>query len=361
MIGMSYTDTMQPQEHKKRSNRRPWQIAGLLGVDIQAVIKACSEIGVLAEENTLLGVETRDAIISLISRKKAADRLSSKSASPKSAKKTAGKEPKPRYKSALPKIGSVVNTEHVDYLGANSIRKIHEVLTEHFKTSKDPIEPPGVRDENLLESAASRPHTGLDREKKYPTIPYIGAAYLHSIIGNHPFHNGNKRTAFVSLLSFLESNKFVFYDAKLSEDEMYQILVDIANKKLRSSKETYDSSDREVIRIAEWLNSKLRHSNAKDPILKWVRLQNILNHYDCTISSATRGNAWNIERKGRKTQVNIPNDGHDVDRNTMKRIRTDLGLMPADGVESFIFYGKEEAVPAFIQKYKILLNKLAKT
>ena len=43
-----------------------------------------------------------------------------------------------------------------------------------------------------------RPQTGLGTIDKYPTIEQKAAALLHSLIKNHAFHNGNKRTALVA-------------------------------------------------------------------------------------------------------------------------------------------------------------------
>lgn len=75
-----------------------------------------------------------------------------------------------------------------------------ELLTIHHKlvidslSTDDPIDPPGMRDENLLESALFRPRTSLAGVEKYPTIEMSCAALTHSLVSNHPFYNGNKRT-----------------------------------------------------------------------------------------------------------------------------------------------------------------------
>ncbi len=55
---------------KNRSNRRPWQIAELLQIDTQEVIKACYEIGVNIKENDLLEPEIRDDICSTLKKRK---------------------------------------------------------------------------------------------------------------------------------------------------------------------------------------------------------------------------------------------------------------------------------------------------
>ncbi len=63
----------------------------------------------------------------------------------------------------------------------------------------------GIRDENLLESALARPQQRLGYEPNSDLFD-LGAAYAFGIAKNHPFIDGNKRTAFVSMAAFLYGN-----------------------------------------------------------------------------------------------------------------------------------------------------------
>jgi death on curing protein len=63
-----------------------------------------------------------------------------------------------------------------------------------------------VRDMGLLEAAAGRPMTTVFGEDAYPTLQEKAAALLHSIARNHPFADGNKRTATVAALFMLGVN-----------------------------------------------------------------------------------------------------------------------------------------------------------
>jgi death-on-curing protein len=60
---------------------------------------------------------------------------------------------------------------------------------------------PGIRDVGALESALHRPQTGY-----YDTIVHEAAALLESLVQNHPFIDGNKRTAFAVVDVFLRIN-----------------------------------------------------------------------------------------------------------------------------------------------------------
>lgn len=63
-----------------------------------------------------------------------------------------------------------------------------------------------VRDMALLEAAAGRPMQSVFGEDAYPTLPAKAAALLHSVARNHPFADGNKRTATIAAIFMLQVN-----------------------------------------------------------------------------------------------------------------------------------------------------------
>lgn len=63
-----------------------------------------------------------------------------------------------------------------------------------------------VRDMGLLEGAAARPLQSAFGQDAFPTLPEKVTALLHAIARNHPFADGNKRTAAVAALFMLEIN-----------------------------------------------------------------------------------------------------------------------------------------------------------
>ncbi len=64
----------------------------------------------------------------------------------------------------------------------------------------------GVRDLHMLSSAVTRPQMSIAFQDAYKTIFDKAAALFHSIINNHPFLDGNKRTSLFSAILFLEYN-----------------------------------------------------------------------------------------------------------------------------------------------------------
>lgn len=70
----------------------------------------------------------------------------------------------------------------------------------------------GMRDEGLLDSALGRPINQFFYESA--NIFELGAAYAWGIARNHPFFDGNKRTVFLSLKTFLARNSISFHPPK---------------------------------------------------------------------------------------------------------------------------------------------------
>lgn len=65
---------------------------------------------------------------------------------------------------------------------------------------------PALRDRGLLESAVARPQASAFGADAYPDLATKAAALLHSLVLNHAFVDGNKRTAVVATLVFLDLN-----------------------------------------------------------------------------------------------------------------------------------------------------------
>jgi len=81
---------------------------------------------------------------------------------------------------------------------------------------------PGLRDEHALEAALARP---LQRRAYHAAadLAELAAAYGHGLATGHPFHDGNKRIAFVTMAVFLELN-----GAKFEADEADVVTVMLA-------------------------------------------------------------------------------------------------------------------------------------
>lgn len=89
---------------------------------------------------------------------------------------------------------------HPIHLDTEAVLAIHaEVLAAHGGGT-------GIRDKALLESAVAAPRASYAGEPLITNIVELAAAYLFYLCRNHPFVDGNKRTALAACLVFLQIN-----------------------------------------------------------------------------------------------------------------------------------------------------------
>jgi death-on-curing protein len=87
----------------------------------------------------------------------------------------------------------------------------------------------GIRDNGLLESAVMMPQASFGGEYLHNGLFEMAAAYAFHIAENQPFLDGNKRTALVACLVFLDINGFVILDVEM---RLYAAMITIANKEM---------------------------------------------------------------------------------------------------------------------------------
>lgn len=104
---------------------------------------------------------------------------------------------------------------------------VEEILRLHFQIIEDFGGAHGVRDEGRLQSAANAPAQEVFGRAQYRTVYEKAAVYLHNIIGDHPFTDGNKRTALPVCGIFLERNsRSLTASPKDLEDFTVKVAVD---------------------------------------------------------------------------------------------------------------------------------------
>jgi death on curing protein len=90
----------------------------------------------------------------------------------------------------------------------------------------------GIRDVALLKSAVGVVAATFDGRLLHETLFEMAAAILYGICRNHPFIDGNKRTAVAAALIFLEMNGI---DIKADEDDFYDLVIGVAESRVSKS------------------------------------------------------------------------------------------------------------------------------
>lgn len=107
----------------------------------------------------------------------------------------------------------------MDYLTPQQVLFIHYRLIETTGGSH------GVRDLGALQAAAARPRATFEGDDLYPDLLAKAAALMESIIKNHPFVDGNKRTAITAAGVFLQRNGCLL---EATQDELYRFTMAMA-------------------------------------------------------------------------------------------------------------------------------------
>lgn len=112
-----------------------------------------------------------------------------------------------------------------DYLTFDDLLDLHDLALERYG---------GLHgfDEGCIKAKVSMPQEGFGDFEYYPGLFKKAAVYMYFITINHCFKDGNKRTGYLAASTFLNLNG---YRINVSNDELYNKCIEIADKKTRPS------------------------------------------------------------------------------------------------------------------------------
>lgn len=113
-------------------------------------------------------------------------------------------------------------TQEPEFLTVEDVLDIHARQLERFGGQA------GLRDQGLLESALAQPQASFGGIPLHEDLFEMAAAYAFHVTGNHPFFDGNKRTALITALTFLALNGFTVPES----DRLYEAMLAVATGQL---------------------------------------------------------------------------------------------------------------------------------
>jgi len=111
----------------------------------------------------------------------------------------------------------------IAYLTLDVVLAIHDDMIERYGGGH------GIRDLGLIQSALARPQASFGGEDLYPAVLDKAAALFHSLIFNHAFMDGNKRTSITATARFLYING---YELTVEKEEFVAFPLRVENKHL---------------------------------------------------------------------------------------------------------------------------------
>lgn len=141
----------------------------------------------------------------------------------------------------------------VETLTKTDIMEIHDTLIERIGGSF------GIRDNNLLESVVTAPYQCVFDNELFPTIFDKAGKYMFDFCNYQVFVDGNKRTGIASAEIFLNNNG---YEMTFTNEEIYNLAINIATGRITDAKEVGDLIETHVIFLKENDYDKKRNYEA---------------------------------------------------------------------------------------------------
>lgn len=341
--------------------RRVYHIANAAGIDAAEALQRLRDAGfAVARVTDLVAKSSFDNAMRVVSSTGQAqptmEQGSTNSVAKDTSNRIARRLPTRRSTRTIPRRKDSKRRSPVHYLSAQQVVDIHFTLVDMFAKDNDPIFPPGPKDEGLLESATFRPQTALGNTEKYETIYSKAAAMFHSLVLNHPFHNGNKRTALVSLVVFLDINGLQI-DA--SDDDLFDFVIRTAKR--HDPEMSPGGADQEVQRVQSWLRS---HGSRTDDQPKEMNVTDFLAGVEAA------GGMYRKSAKGSKWIVWGPNGDSvsfgqgfaKLQGSVVKRYMQRLGLSHGmSGIHFDEFHEGLNPEQKLIRRFRLVLQRLAHT
>lgn len=260
-------------------------------------------------------------------------------------------------------------------IGILDVLRAHFLIADYFYGRGYGIGGIGPKDPNLLHSAVYRQFTGFDGKDKWETSYERCATLIFGIAKDHPFHDGNKRTALLVLLYFLNRTNRT---STVNQKELEDFIVDIADDGLRKYPRFKElesrKDDPEIYFIADYLR---RHSRLQDKryyAITYRELDTRLRDYEYCLDSPhknfidvcriekTRGFLGMGKEKNKLVkvaQIGFPGWKSQVGKGAISTVRKKTQLVPEKGVDSESFYRGTDPLYSLISEYSAPLERLA--
>ena len=255
-------------------------------------------------------------------------------------------------------------------LSEYDVLKAHYIVSDYFISEGDQVVY-GVKNFDLLSSAVSRQETEFGGVQKWNDEYHKMATLLYGITKNHAFEDGNKRTALLSLLLFIDKNNLL---VKYKQIALELLIVRIAANALNE----YDNyryyilkDDPEVNFIADRIKKYTRKANKKIYTITYAEFNRRLKQYGVWLDNPSK-NCINVYRNKiivrffffkkkemeRILQIGFPGWKKQVNPKAIRSVLQATGLTVENGVDSDVFFKDAEPAYKLISDFKEPLARL---
>jgi len=269
-------------------------------------------------------------------------------------------------------------------IGLHDVLAAHFLIIDYFAEKRYGIGGVGPRSLDLLHSALSRQFTGYGGVSKWSGLYEHCATLMFGLVMNHPFHDANKRTALLVVLSLLQRNKRII---TLPQKRLDRIVVAVAENGVQSylGKEARyqkrinllgaNDPDATVSIMAEFLRRNTRARDDSARTVTYSELNAAIKRHGFEFRNAN-GNYINVvrvepakqgflgigarpEREVYLAQVGFPGWKDQVHKSALKTVREATNLTTKNGCDTQVLFEDAEPLSSLISEYAEPLKRLA--
>lgn len=284
------------------------------------------------------------------------------------------------YDRSLAEVSDFESNLSATDLLASEVLRAHFAVVDYFlrKGEGEGVGGFGPKDSGLLISALSRQFISFEGVEKWKTAPEKAATLLFGLVQNHPFHDANKRTAYLSTVHYLRQNGLT---VTVSEKDLEDLTVLVAKQGLSKFPRYRDlrkkNDDPEVRFLAHYFNKHTRKIDKQQYLVTYRELEKILKKYDVWLENPNNNQIdvmhWQTVTKksglfGKVTQtkeirracvLGFPGWTKQVGKGRLGHVRKALGLVPENGIDSQAFFKDVDDMRVLIEMYEGALQRLA--
>ena len=281
-----------------------------------------------------------------------------------------------RVKGLLPSNGT--ECEAIHQLSYEDVLEAHFCIADFFFREGEGIGGVGPKDISNLISTVQRQFASVDGRPIYQTPFEQIATLLFGIIRNHPFHDANKRTAFLcSLLQLHRLGRQITVEEKEFED----LMVEVADRSIEKKSALKDLRRKrvefpEVRYLARYLEKNSRKTARLSKTIKFRELRSIVEANGFTFANSWKGTIDIVKKEKTVVQrfffgdkvierdikigtIAYHGEGIDVPDNTVKLVRQLCGLTDQDGFDGEVLLRDAQPTFQLIRSYQNALQRLA--
>lgn len=261
-------------------------------------------------------------------------------------------------------------------LGIHDALWAHFLIADFFYAEGEGVGGIGPKDLNLLHSALYRQHISYGGQPRWHDKLDIVATLLYGLIKNHPFHDANKRTAFLCCLYHLQK---IGRCPKINKREFEDFTVSIAEDAFVKARRYRDlrrkGGGAEINYIAHFLKRNTRTIDKRNYIITYRELKAILNNFGFDLANPKNnfidvvkceqrkkffglsGRTETVQR--RRAQIGFPGWTKQVNAGAIKTVRNSTQLTHENGYDSQTFFHGLDDMRSLLNSYQDALVRLA--